>query len=164
MRILARFAVFSMLFMLPKMSTAQHISPAEPWFSVTIDTPEATVTVGLDVKLKVIFTNNTGKDIHYSAGGPARSGPAFDINVRDAEGNPVPETLYGLKLHGKDPHPWSGSVFSATLHPGKTIEEEVSLSKEFDLSKPGKYTVQVQEKNPVFQTVKSNVLTITVVP
>jgi hypothetical protein len=138
--------------------------PAEPWFSVTISTPEATVSVGSGAKLKIVFANNTEKELHSPYGGPGRGGPVFDIEIRDTKGNPVSETPYGLKMHGKDPHPFSGSVFRATSRPGETIEEEVALSKEYDLSKPGKYTVHVREKHPVFQAVKSNMITIIVKP
>jgi hypothetical protein len=164
MRSLIKFALFSTVFVLPRMSAAQGAPPAEPWFSVTISTPEAIVSAGSDVKLKVIFANNTGKDLHYGVGGPGRGGPAFDIDVRDSEGKPVPETAYGLKMHGKDPHPWAGSVFTVTSGPGKTMEEELILSKEYDLSKPGKYTVQTQGGKGATRTAKSSVITITVVP
>ena len=55
-----------------------------------------------------------------------------------------------------------GSVFTATAHPGDKIEEELILNKEYDLSKPGKYTIQVRERNPKFQAIKSDTITITV--
>lgn len=161
---LTRFMFIFTILVLPPASAAQGRPSVEPWFSVTISTPEPIVTAGADVKLKIIFANNTGKDLHYAVGGPARGGPAFDIDIRDGEGKPVPETTYGLKMHGKDPRPFSGSVFSTTVHPGETIEQELILSKEYDLNKAGKYTVQVKEKNSVFQNVQSNTITITLVP
>jgi hypothetical protein len=164
MKILIRVASLSMLFLLPGLSFAQSASPVEPWFSVMISTPEAIATAGSDVNLKVKFTNDTGKDLHFAVGGPGRGGPAFDINVRDSQGNAVPETSYGLRMHGRDPRPWSGSVFRATSHSGQTVEINLILSKEYDLSKPGKYTVQVQDRRPVVRPVKSNIVTITVFP
>jgi hypothetical protein len=164
MKILISVASLSMLFLLPGLSFAQSASPVESWFSLTIGTPEAIATAGSDVKLKVRFTNDTGKNLYYAVGGPGRGGPAFDINVRDSQGNAVPETSYGLRMHGKDPRPWSGSVFRATSHSGETVEINLILSKEYDLSKPGKYTVQVQDRRPVVRPVKSNIVTITVLP
>ena len=163
MRILPS-VLLAAVFVLPRMSPAQAAPPAEPWFSVTISAPKASASVRSDVKMKITFANNTGKDLHYGAGGPGRDGPVFDIDIRDGNGKVAPETSYGLKMHGKGPGSFSGSVFSATVHPGETTEDEVNLSKEYDLSKPGKYTVQVKERNPVFQAMKSNTLTITVVP
>jgi hypothetical protein len=164
MKILVKSALLSTLVVITGMIAAQGSPPAELWFSVTISTPETSVRAGSDVKLKVIFANDTEKDLHFGAGGPGRGGPVFDIDIRDSDDKPVSETPYGLKMHGKDPHPFAGSVFSATLHHGETMEEELILNKEYDLSKPGKYTVQVKERNPVFQTVKSNTIAITVIP
>jgi hypothetical protein len=59
--------------------------PAEPWFSVTISTPEAIVIAGSDAKLNVVFANNTGKDLHSGYGGPGRNDPVFDMDIRDSE-------------------------------------------------------------------------------
>jgi hypothetical protein len=164
MNILIKVALLSALTVAPEIVTAQGVQPAEPWFSVTIAGPKANLSVGSDVKLRVLFVNNTDKDIRFPGAGPARSGPVFDIDVRDSGGKPLLETPYGLKMHGKDPHPWSGSAFAATARPGDKIEEELILSKEYDISKPGNYTVQVLERNPKFAAVKSNSITITVVP
>ncbi len=166
MNILIKLALLSTLTTAPGMTAAQGAHPAEPWFSVTISTPKAVVTVGSDIKLKVVFVNNTEQDIRYpGAGGPGRTGPVFDIDIRDSGGKPALETPYGLKMHGKDTREWrGGSVFGGTAHPGNKIEEELILSKEYDMSKPGDYTVQVLERNPKFQAVKSNSITITVVP
>lgn len=166
MRILARFLIISVVFIPWRLTAAQSRQPAEPWFTVAISTPKAVVTVGSEVKLKVVFVNNTEQDIHYpGAGGPGRNGPVFDIDVRDSSGKLVPETPYGLWMHGKDTRGWrGGSVFAATAHPGGKIEEELMLSKEYDMSKPDEYTVQVRERNPKFRVVKSNSIAITVVP
>jgi hypothetical protein len=165
MNILIKFALLSMLTAVPEIITAQGSQPVEPWFSVTITRPKVSVSVGSDVKLKVVFVNNTEQDIRYSgAGGPGRGGPGFDIDIRDSGGKPAPETPYGLKMHGKDTSWRGGSVFAGTAHPGDKIEEELILSKEFDMSKPGDYTVQVRERNPKFEVVKSNSITITILP
>jgi hypothetical protein len=165
MNSLINFALLSTLCAAPEM-VAQGAHPAEPWFSVTISTPKTSVNVASNLKLKVVFVNNTEQDIRYpGAGGPGRSGPVFDIDVRDSGDKPVPETPYGLKMHGKDTHGWrGGSVFAGTAHPGDKIEEELILSEEYDMSKPGDYTVQVVERNPKFEVVKSNSITITIVP
>jgi len=162
MRALVRLLLVSAFFAPWQWSRAQGVQSAKPWFSIAISTPTPVATIGADVKLKIIFTNKTGEDIRYGAGGPGRGGPVFDLDVRDGEGKPVYETLRGLSLHGKDPRPWSGSIFSTAAHPGETIEEELVLND--DLRKPGKYTVQLRERNPKLQAVKSNTVTFTLVP
>ncbi len=164
MRVLARFLLISAFFMARQSSGAQGVQPAEPWFTVTISTPRSVVTLGTGVKLKVVLTNNTDKDIRYAAGGPGRGGPVFALDVCDSEGKPVSETPRGLTLHGKGPRPWSGSIFSTAAHPGDKIEEELVVNEEYDLRKPGKYTIQLRERNPKFQAIKSNIVTFTLVP
>ena len=163
MRALVRLLLILAFFAPWQCSGAQGVQSAEPWFSVAISTPRPVATIGAAVKLKIIFTNKTSEDIRYGAGGPGRGGPVFDLDVRDGEGKPVSETPRGLILHGKDPRPWSGSSFSTAAHPGETIEEELVLNEEYDLSKPGKYTVQLRERNPKLQAVKSNTVTFTLV-
>jgi hypothetical protein len=164
MRTLVTLLLISTFFAPWQWSGAQVVQSVEPWFSVAISTPRPVATIGANLKLKIIFTNKTGEDIRYGAGGPGRSGPVFDLDVRDGEGKLVSETPRGLILHGKDPRPWSGSIFSTAAQPGEEIVEELVLSEEYDLSKPGKYTVQLRERNPKFQTVKSNTVTFTLVP
>ena len=165
MSILIKFALLSALAVVPEIVAAQGATPAEPWFSVTITGPRASVSATSDVKLKVVFVNNTKQDIRYAAaGGPGRDGPAFDLDVRDSVGKPAPETPYGLKMHGKDTAWRGGSIFAATARPGDKIEEELILSEEYDMSAPGEYTVQAKERNPKFEVVKSNRIAITVVP
>jgi hypothetical protein len=160
--------VIGVFFLARTFATAQNASQpnaaAEPWFSVNISTPDETTKVGSNVVLYLVFVNNTGKDLYTGAGGPGRGGPVFDLDVRDSRHDPVPETAYGLRMQGKDPHPFAGSVFRATVPPGGTIKEGLSLNKEYDLSKAGKYTVQLVERHPAVRAVRSNIVTITVHP
>jgi hypothetical protein len=164
MKVLAGLVLISSFFMPRQWCDAQVVHPEEPWFTVTISIPKAVVMVGTDVKLKVVLTNKTDKDLRYGGGGPGRGGPVFDLDVCDSNGKAVSETPRGLTLHGKDPRGWSGSIFLAVAHPGERIEEELSLNEEYDLVKPGKYTVQLRQRHPKFQAVKSNTVAFTLVP
>lgn len=148
-------------------ASAAQVTPAyEPNFSLTISTPDQVVKSGAEVKLKVAFANNTAQPLHYATGAPGRNGgPGFDIDIHDSQGKRISETPYGLKIQGKARHrPFAGSVFAATVQPGDTVELEVLLSREYDISEPGKYTVQATEKGPNPQQGKSNIVTITVTP
>lgn len=95
-------------------------------------------------------------------------GPIIDIDIRDAEGRPVPETPDGRKLHVKDHRDGPGGAFTVVrvpIKPGKTFEEEPMLNKEYDLSTAGKYTIQAHRFDGVSMTlVKSNTITVTVTP
>ena len=74
-------------------------------------------------------------------------------------------------IEGKDT--WDGksslvvaySAWNAHVKPGATFEDHVDLTSIYDLSQPGKYTVQVQRTDAVSKTlVKSNTVTVTVTP
>jgi hypothetical protein len=144
---------------------SSQVTAKVPSFSIQILAPQAVVKVGSDVRLKIVFTNNTSQPLHYATGAPGRgTGPSFDIDLRDSDGKRIPETPYGLKTQGKAPHrPFVGSVFAATVQPGGTLVREVLLSKEYEISKSGKYTVEVTERNPNPERGESNTITLTVV-
>jgi hypothetical protein len=160
MKILMGLFLIAVLFSPWQSGGAQKSEPAEPWFAVTINTAKPVITIGTDVKLKVIFANKTNQGISVSAGAPGRD---FDLDVRDGEGRPVPETAYGLKMHGEVPTPGNITVYRRISLPGDKFEEELDLSKEYDLSSPGKYTVQLRGRNPKFRAVKSNTITFALV-
>jgi hypothetical protein len=92
---------------------------------------------------------------------------SYDIDVIDPEGKPAAETSYGRKVHGKEPltHARISTVVSGKLAPGKTMEEELYVNNAFDLSRPGKYTIQVSQFDFLKKVeVKSNKVTVTVNP
>jgi hypothetical protein len=160
-------------------SSAQMPITEPAFFSVTISTPGSEVKIGSTVELTITTKNISAQNIYHGfvAGGPP--GRSVDIDLRDSGGNPVLETPYGRKAHGKDRKPWSGSSFveRVLVKPGETFDEKVDLSKEYDLSRAGTYTIQVQRsdlvsneqlkshaKMGIGNTVKSNTITITMTP
>jgi hypothetical protein len=128
------------------------------------------VKAGSPVRVKITTTNTSDREVVYYETGPWH----YNIYVRDATGAYAPDTPEGL---GK--HPWSprrtggGGVFSGpsfrfrlAIGPGKKQEDEVDVTKEYDLSKPGKYTVQLERPDPENkgQWLRSNTITVTVTP
>jgi hypothetical protein len=98
------------------------------------------------------------------------------MSVLDSEGNPVPETPFGKEIHGKV---WpsalvnglalTGSVTAEnpiSIRAGETVKDRPrDLAKEYDLSKPGTYTIRARRYDPSSKTeVVSNSLTITLTP
>jgi hypothetical protein len=163
MRILTAFVLLLAVIPLASKTTAQ-VASEKPPFTITISTPQATVKAGLDVKVEATMTNTSDQDVSYAVG----VGPIINVDVRDAEGKPVSETPEGRKIHGTDRRDGPGGVLTVIripLKPGKTLAGESILSKEYDLSKPGKYTVQAHRFDGVSMTmVKSNTITLTVTP
>jgi hypothetical protein len=155
------------------MNAAQSSQPshdAKPAFSMAISTSRSVVNVGSPLLLTLETTNTSDHDVLL--------GTAARIGVLDSEGKPVPETRYGMKLHGTEPRPvpprvdhpvpgpGGGGLGPLPLHPGETTRSRWSgdLSREYDLSKAGTYMIQVRRWDPYSgSTVESNVLTVTLV-
>lgn len=133
--------------------------PKKPTFTIQISMPQTVIESGAPATVNATLTNASDHDIFEAIGIPHRA-----INIKVFSGNkPVPETPYGLKAHGKDSRPFVGSVFRAAIKPGSVIKVEADLSKEYNLSKPGKYTVQAERwDDNTHQMVESNTITITV--
>ena len=177
MRILWRMLLVVTVLWTARESSAQTVPITEPaFFSVTISTPGSEVKTGSAVELTITTKNISAQNIYHivTAGGPP--GRSLQIDLRDSGGNPVLETPYGRKAHGKDRGPWHGSSFveRVLVKPGETFDEKVDLSKEYDLSRAGTYTIQVQRSDLVSDEqrkshskmianiVKSNTITISV--
>jgi hypothetical protein len=122
------------------MSIAQDDKPE---FSIAISAPPS-VKTGSFVAVNITLTNISDHDIKLDD--DAHGERNFDLDVRDSQGTPPPETLY-LKASRGESQGAGPSALVLTqkyiirdLKPGKTTKEEAWLSQVFDL-KPGMYTV-----------------------
>jgi hypothetical protein len=172
---------------LPGTGAAQDRQPPRHALTLAIAAPIAEVGVGAPVPLKLAVTNVPDHKVHFSDSNV--SGLVFknqrlrqiDIQVRDADGNLVAETEYGKTIQGRSvERPPAKPTSSAlplrpmgpgrhdtysVLAPGKTFTEESDLSKEFDLGKPGTYTVQAMTRSgdpDAAGPVESNGVTFTI--
>lgn len=173
MRKILQCVTLLLLLGLCKFGVAQTSTPAKPSFTLAISTARSTFTSGADIDLHATQENISSRDIYFVVGaGPGGTfGNGTWMTVEDSHGNPVAETPFGRKKHGTEPHkyPLGGSVFSGQIPipPGKSFHYVIHLSKEYDLSHPGTYTVQAKMRDPWtdhYPWVTSNTLTITVVP
>ena len=167
MQVKPRYVLSSILLSLAGMAGAQEAQPKKPAFSLSITARQATAKAGSPVALQLTLTNTTEHDLEVGRGFINGTLLRYmDVKVLDKDGQPVADTDYGLGLHGRRPGPIGGGVgFSEKIKPGEAIHEEADLSKEFDLSKPGKYTVQAERMDSTIrEVVKSNVITFTVTP
>ena len=144
-------------------------APAEPRISITIKTALSTVKVGSNVDVEVEMKNISAEGVGFVPPSTMSfSTTSFKWDIRDSAGKPVTMTVYGLKVNCEDapggvPRICAGSSFSDILDPGKTLTQKLALSKEYDLSKPGKFTVQAFHYDGKTE-VKSNTITLTVTP
>jgi hypothetical protein len=145
-------------------------------YSITISTRQSTVKAGAEVKVGVTLTNTSDHQIYLARSMDRVSGEDHaQVEILSENGNPPPETKYRRFLrgedhepgsHGQPPRPRIGSDISYRINTGKTLEDVIVVSKLYDLSKPGRYTIQVSRFDQTYSKtwVKSNKITLTVTP
>jgi hypothetical protein len=154
------------------LSAAEDKAPV----TVLIQCKQTVVKSGSEVKLLVTVTNTSDQDLDlYKTPGP--DGQAENVNkveVRDESGNILPRAdVQTVNIGGKlrtFPKKIAISRAGVTLKPGESLEDFTILGNLFDLSKPGKYAVTVQNERRSGDSghelkliyVKSNTITITV--
>ncbi|HTX36141.1 MAG TPA: hypothetical protein VME43_14020 [Bryobacteraceae bacterium] len=167
----------------------------EPRFSITLSAPQTVFKAGSEVKIRLVFKNISSGEVPYGRtlgiGVEPHGEFLNDVEVRDAKGDSMPKTDYYRALRGDREaaarlagalnsgkpsgpvHVVIGFNYSMTaymLKPGESREEDIVVSKLFDLSKPGQYTVTASRRlldydnDPRSKIIaKSNALTITIV-
>lgn len=125
----------------------------DPSFTISIDTPQTTLVSGSLVRLDITATNETDHLLNLRNFRPSCGWAG--VTIRDSDGNVLPSTFPSGRC--------TGSQFSVFIHGGKSANASVNLSKIFDLSKPGKYTIETHQKDPENNAIVfSNTVTITI--
>jgi hypothetical protein len=143
---------------------------AEPSLSVTIRLTQDTVRAGSEVRVKIVMKNVTDHQIRIPGKAEVRGDDVVPANchatVTDAKGARAPLTNYGEKMWGRpleEGH--EGTWVFGTMEAGeeRPFTSDLILSRLYDLSKPGKYTVQVRYPDgDGHGVVKSNKVTLTI--
>jgi len=143
------------------------IKEREPRFSIAINAPSNTVKPGSQITVNATLTNKAKDTIYLDASAPWMAELDFRVEVHDVQGNLAPLTDYGrlvLKNEGEVPIVENNGSL-AVLHPGDTFKREIVVSKLYDLTQPGKYTIQAQRPDDANGTIaKSNTVNVTVTP
>ena len=128
-------------------------------FSLTLQAVNATVQQGAPILVELTTTNNLSQPLKLGKSNP---GSEYQMDVRDAQGQPVAQTALYKDLQNPQ------YVFRLTtqiLKPQESAKEQVDIGKFFDLTKPGTYSVQIQRLVPRQYgsgTVKSNIVKLTI--
>jgi hypothetical protein len=134
--------------------------------ALTVTASQDTVKVGGELKVKIVERNiSNGQGM--TEWDPSPDAPDFRILVRDAQGALAPLTKHGQELYGHGPPVSKTHYPFRFLNPGEeTPGEEADVSKIYDLTKPGTYTIQAISRyffgDPKNAYVKSNIVTVTV--
>lgn len=151
------------------LSAALTFAGAKQLFSLAITALKEPLKAGDELHLRVTITNISGRDISFivSPGPIPEDGPLYQINARDAEGRPAPPSASVLRRDKRVPI-YYGSRLARTVKPGESFVDQVDVTRLYDLSQPGKYTISVARSIPPHQNlgeglVESNTVTVTVV-
>jgi hypothetical protein len=145
--------------------------PKQPAFSITINAPDV-ISAGSEPKLSIVLKNTSDHEIMLGRSVQPDQGELHhDVEVRDDKGDLAPETEYHRKIKGRlptipgkaPPPPNVSSVIFIPMKPGETRKDDLTLSKLYDLGKPGKYTIQLSRfDEDTKAVVKSNTITVNV--
>jgi len=114
-----------------------------------------TAKAGSKIVVRIATTNISGGIIGFR-GEPSEF--FYGAAVSDALGRSAPDTEHGLDVKKHHRHRvYSGPAFA--LNPKETVKDQLEISNLYDMSKPGKYEVQLSCRGA-----KSNTITINVVP
>jgi hypothetical protein len=149
------------LFALASQPIAQTNSGAA--FQLNIEAEAPSVASGGKIVLQIMLANISDSALVFGQRmRPDQAEWDYRIDVRNEKGEAVAETAYGrIRLEVV-------TLFSSqmkTVAPGHSLKEEVTLSKLYDLTIPGRYTVQVSRHahdRDSGQLVTSNTATIIV--
>jgi hypothetical protein len=156
--------------------TTQPTEVVNPPFSIAIRAPQNVVKTGSEVNVKIALTNTSKEDLYFLVTGvfdyvvdvhyfATTSSPANMAPANMAPENMAPLTDRGRKIkqtHGT----FAGSAIRTRLKPGVTVEDDCAVTDFYDMTRPGRYVIQLQHDIPTNpnQIVKSNVITVTVTP
>jgi hypothetical protein len=153
------------------LTTAQSIPSAkQSTFAMNIRLGEMFVKPGATVTVDINLTNTSKKEIVIIR----TTAPVFYAwKVVTKNGTPAPLTpmgkaraqgAFGFKgENGEIRMMVPGSVFSARMAPGKTLQDSIEISDYIDFSKPDDYQIQLQRTDQYTNViVESNVVTLTV--
>jgi hypothetical protein len=134
-----------------------------PAISITISAADSAPAAKSAVKVTITVKNVTRRRIVVDKLLGGETGEFLhEFDVRNARGEPAAETEYyrGFKEGGPD---GIYEIMGHPLEPGESLVDNVTLSKLYDLSLPGRYTIQARRRDSESKTyVKSNTITLTV--
>jgi len=110
--------------------------------------------------IHVTLVNHTTRDVVVPAvSTPGQAETHFQISVHDAKGRPAPPTAYA-RNEARRPIP--GSYGIVRVKPGESYSDDIVLTKLFDLTRGGDFTVQVAANWQSAAPVTSNSLSVKV--
>jgi hypothetical protein len=131
------------------------VQEAKPSFTLSISSPSETWKSADHIRVHVTLKNLTNRQLRLSNSRSAWE--RGEIIVRDGSGNVVPPI--------QDPKMVKQSGSIMFVDPRESPKESFNISRQFDLTRPGQYSLQIEKEDPTTKTVvKSNTLVLTITP
>lgn len=136
--------------------SAQPSQGAKPPFSISISLERDVVKAGSEVSLDIVLTNTSDGKI-VIAGWEDQSCENYEIEIHDSEGKRLPQR--NECLPSENPNERTVCVSSDSpvvrpcvpqnqvLDPHGEMKEKILVNELYDLSRPGKYTIQALRAN-----------------
>ena len=135
---------------------------ANPPFSIVLRSSEHVFPAGSQVKVEVDLVNRSDHEIAVPELVPGKPEVDYQVRVFDERGNSPKATDYLETVEQTRAAASTSSLTFVSVPPLKLLKGDIILSDLFDLSRPGRYTVEVSrrdETGTLFR-VKSNLITI----
>jgi len=125
-------------------------------FSVSITLAQDVVKAGSEVRLDIVLTNTSNENI-VIAGWEDQNCEIYEIEVHDSDGKRLPQR--NECLPSENPNQTTVCVTASSpvvrtctpqnqvVRPHGELKEEILVNELYDLSRPGKYTIQAQREN-----------------
>ncbi len=135
--------------MAPMIAVGMSAHAQQVPFGVDISLVQSTFKVGQPIILKITYSNTSATEqyVFSRSGGDMGIMTMYKLEVKNSSGKAVADTEHGLDSKGIGLHSPGFSSGLIPVKPGGTIVDTTDLSRLFDLSKVGVYTVQVTRKD-----------------
>jgi hypothetical protein len=141
-----------------------------PSVKLTISTASTQFKVGEPVRLEILLTNISGKEIFVGRSVSANDIDDYELFVIDDHGKSAPTTASYRFSKGKrqpgDPIFYSTHSRAILLvSPSKSVKNWIDIGKAYKIDRPGAYKIWVERLDQTCnQRVRSNIITVTVMP
>jgi hypothetical protein len=134
----------------------------KPPFTLVLTSKEPKVSMGASAWVKIVWTNTSNTELNANLyRDPSGLDYNYILDFRDSDGHPVAKAPHDSRV---------GRTFSGefgALKAGDSLADDINLSRLYDLSHPGNYTLQVSRRVPKELgdgVIKSNEITIVIAP
>ena len=146
---------------------AKPAKNAKPTFTLAISTEHETVAAGSKVIVIVRLTNVSDHALEFGRFGFGGPDLAYLVEIRDSQGQLAAYTQdYRKRLRREPPYdqPILGRAAGYGVEKGQTVTEEIEVTKQYDLTAPGKYAIRVfhSDREAKVDVQSTNTITLTV--